>query len=224
MKVSVYLPTFNRFESVNYAIDSFLSQDYANKELVVYNNDTTGKMSKILKWYGDRIRVVESNNTTQLKNINEWWNNTDADLLCQLHDDDSFTPQSLSSRVECFKRSQNLEVLYAGVNDIENGITTKRPPLPLDINRLIEHDYINITSMMWRNGVKNKFMFNNDFYYQSDLVFKLQCAIECNMQPFISNFVMNYNIHPKQFTTTGKGLMEYENAMLNNFLKTKYGI
>ena len=222
MKVSVYLPTYNRFESVNYAIESFLSQDYENKELVVYNNDTTGKMSKILKWYDDRIKIVESNNNSQLLNINNWWNNSDADLLCQLHDDDSFTENSISSRVECFKRNKELEVLYAGVNDIENGVITKRPALPLDIKRLVEHDYINVTSMMWRNNIKSKLMFNEDFYYQSDLVFKLQCAFDCNMQPFIHNFVMNYNIHPKQFTTIGKPLMEYENKMLMNFLKKKY--
>lgn len=224
MKVSVILPTYNRPNMVWRAIDSFFIQDYHKRELVVLDGDVSGDTLKVLKRYGNNIKVFRHDNKNFIKSFNQVWNDSDSDLICQLHDDDTFYDhRSISSRVQEFEKNKSLEVLYAGVveKDINGNYLATRPPIPTDVNKLLQHDYINFTTMMWRNEVKEKFMFSGDFFYQCDLFFKLQCLINCN-HTYINDLVMNYTIHAGQFSD--RSVINKETELLKVKIKELYGI
>jgi len=56
---SIIIPTFNRAWSVTRAIESALSQDYEDFEIIVIDDASTDKTQKALKTYdGQRLRIV----------------------------------------------------------------------------------------------------------------------------------------------------------------------
>ncbi|MCX8117420.1 MAG: glycosyltransferase [Desulfobacterota bacterium] len=57
-KVSVIIPTYNRWPMVREAIDSVLAQDFDDFELIVVDDGSSDGTSEALKEYGRRIRVV----------------------------------------------------------------------------------------------------------------------------------------------------------------------
>jgi glycosyltransferase involved in cell wall biosynthesis len=57
--VSVILPCFNTRDYIAEAIDSVLSQDYPNKELIVVDDGSTDGTLDVVRGYGDRIRLLQ---------------------------------------------------------------------------------------------------------------------------------------------------------------------
>ena len=58
-KISVLIPTYNRGHMVGTAIDSILAQTYKNLEIIVYDDGSTDKTSKVLKQYGNKIVAIK---------------------------------------------------------------------------------------------------------------------------------------------------------------------
>ena len=61
--VSIGLPTFNRASSLRKAIDSALSQDYRNIELVISDNDSSDGTQVLCEEYAlrdNRVRYIHS--------------------------------------------------------------------------------------------------------------------------------------------------------------------
>lgn len=60
--VTVVIPTYNRAHFVTKAIDSVLSQTFADYEIIVVDDGSTDATRKNLKKYGDRIRYIYQDN------------------------------------------------------------------------------------------------------------------------------------------------------------------
>lgn len=56
-KVSIILPTFNRDKVLQRAIDSVISQDYSNIELIIVDDGSVDDTDKILKRLENKIRI-----------------------------------------------------------------------------------------------------------------------------------------------------------------------
>src|SRR5688572_1571442 len=110
LKVTVLMATYNRgtivggTSLVERAVNSFLSQDYVNSDLIILNDASTDNTAGILNKYAGHPRIKIYNGTENKLPPNNWnwlWDQVpdDTDLICQLHDDDEFTTDSLSKRV-----------------------------------------------------------------------------------------------------------------------------
>lgn len=208
MRVSVLMATYNRGFEVNgvplveRAILSFLNQDYANAELVILNDGSTDNTSAILKKfkYNNRIRIYEFDANKRPPNNWNWlWSMAQGDLICQLHDDDELTPDSLTLRVQEFLRDPSLQVVYGGVQT-QNLCATDFHIYPgevPDINRIWREEYINFTTLMYRADLP--FHFDPDLRYYFDWLFKIRCLTECNTG-YVQKSVMRYTVHHGQET------------------------
>lgn len=98
MKIAAILLTYNRYPRLPYlveeSVESFIRQDYENKELLIVN-DTPGQTLRIDH---PRIRVLNVNERfpTLADKIQYAIDNTDADAFCRWDDDDISLPHRLS--------------------------------------------------------------------------------------------------------------------------------
>ncbi len=200
MKVTVITPTYNRLNLLKRAIKSFLAQDYENSELLVLDNVCSDGTSEFLKTLNNpRVKFIRNEKNKILGSLNLLWNQADGDLICQLHDDDELTFNGITKRVEVFKNDKNVEVCFGGWNNKtldgkDLGFYKGQASNPA---RILQNEYINFTTMMWKNELKKKFMFDDELFYYVDWHFKIRCAMECTMT-CVSESVMNYTIHNGQ--------------------------
>lgn len=182
---------------VEKAIQSFLNQDYENSELIILNDGSTDNTSEILQKYIDHPKITIfdfKDNKLPPNNWNWLWEQAKGDLICQLHDDDELTTDSLSARVKHFKDDPELQVMYGGVI-LQNiyghrqGLASGQAP---DKNRILKEEYINFTTLMYKRDIP--FRFDPEIRYYFDWLFKIRCLTECKTS-YTPDPVMYYSMH-----------------------------
>jgi len=58
-KVSVIIPTYNRLPMLKEALDSVLSQDFEDFELIVVDDGSTDGTAEVIKGYGGRVKLLQ---------------------------------------------------------------------------------------------------------------------------------------------------------------------
>lgn len=103
-QISCICPTFNRIETLNETVESFLRQDFqGEKELIIVNDFPKHE----LHFNHPNIKIVESDG----KNLGECSNNAirnvaQYDLIAPWEDDDIYLPNNLSVRIKYLKDFQ----------------------------------------------------------------------------------------------------------------------
>lgn len=227
-KVSVIMPTYNRLGFLKKAIESFKNQDYDNAELLVLDNACTDGSTEYLSGLNHhKIKVIHRTVNNPIDWLNFLWNHADGDLICQLHDDDELTTDSISLRVNAFESNEFLEVCYAGwftqdKDGDRTGLFFGEAPNPY---RIINKEYINFTTMMWKNSIKSKFMFEEALIFYADWHFKIRCAMECCMTA-VKEPVMKYTVHGGSASNRCRALGQNapEEQLMRKQIKDIYGI
>lgn len=227
MLVSVILPTYNRFELLKMAINSFLNQSYDNAELIIFDNGSTDGTNEWLNknYVRGNVKIIRSyfNKPVPLNNI--WKNYCNGELICQLHDDDELTYHSLKDRVRIFMNHSETEVVYGGVieQNIRGEWLRDITAQPIDKDRILTDEYINFTTIMWRKSVMEKFMFDSDLEYYADWFFKIRCLQECKVA-YTPSAVMKYTIHSGQESVRLRGSGAKEEKIMREKIKKLYGV
>ena len=227
MKVSVITPTYNRLPLLTRAIQSFLNQDYKDAELIILDNGCTDDTPLYLDALRNvpAIKVIRREKNTPIGSLNELWRAATGDLICQLHDDDFLTEDSLTVRVILFKLNSYLGMVYGGANivDISGEKTATAIGKAPDLSRLLKSDYINFTTLMWRRNIP--FCFDDDFEFNLDWLFKIRCLKELRCD-YVYCPVMNYTVHPGQETHRSRvsGAHDREVLLMREKLRGLYGI
>lgn len=187
MKVSVITPTYNRPDLLRETIESFIRQDYENKEMIIVDDGSTTDYSFISKEYIGKYNIAYAfcRHAGCPSSLNEGISLTDGDLICIIADDDLLEgKKSLSVRAKAFEDPE-VEVIYTGAYnvDVNNKVLSMNPPFPVDKERIWKQDYINIQSMMWRRTVHDKIgYFSEDLINNEDWEWKIRCLMECNVK------------------------------------------
>ena len=101
--VSVILPTYNRVWVLSEAIDSVLSQNYPNIELIVVDDGSTDNTAKLLASYGERIRVLSQANEGVSAARNAGIKKSRGEFIALLDSDDTWAQGKISCQMEFFK-------------------------------------------------------------------------------------------------------------------------
>jgi len=98
--VSVIIPTYNRREYVQEAIDSVLAQTYPHYEIIVVDDGSTDGTGDVLKAkYGDRIRYVWQENQGESAARNRGIEMARGEYIAFLDSDDLWMPEKLEKQV-----------------------------------------------------------------------------------------------------------------------------
>jgi glycosyltransferase involved in cell wall biosynthesis len=98
-KVSIVIPVYNGEDYIEYAIQSVLSQDYTNIELIVLDDGSTDGTSKILNQFGQLFYWESHPNMGQASTLNKGWTLSKGQILSYLSADDMLLPTAVSTSV-----------------------------------------------------------------------------------------------------------------------------
>jgi glycosyltransferase involved in cell wall biosynthesis len=110
--VSVVIPAFNCVRYVDEAIQSVLSQDYGNLELIVVDDGSTDGTYERAVSYGGCVKVLQQPNQGAGAARNRAVRESRGDILAFLDADDVWLPGKLTAQVAHLQRNPDVGVVY----------------------------------------------------------------------------------------------------------------
>lgn len=116
-RVSICIPCWNSEHTIGKALDSILTQTYADFEIVVSDNASTDGTVDVVRSFRDsRIRLNQNPaNVGCWANNNIAWRLSTSDLITFLHSDDTYEPHRLATLVKALDDYPNAAFAYNAV-------------------------------------------------------------------------------------------------------------
>ena len=113
-KISIIIPSYNRAETIDWAIKSVLNQTYQNFEIVVVDDSPNNETEKVVKSFNDsRIKYIHNKERTNLpkaRNQGVRESSPDSKYIAFLDDDDEFLSRFLEKTVKILEET-NVDVV-----------------------------------------------------------------------------------------------------------------
>jgi len=120
--VSVIIPTHNRAWAIREAINSVLTQNYADFELLVVDDGSTDDTFQVLLEYGNRIDVIRQPNQGVSAARNRGIKVASGKLIAFLDSDDRWLPGKLAHQVGFFEKHPEALICQTEEIWIRNGV------------------------------------------------------------------------------------------------------
>jgi GT2 family glycosyltransferase len=117
MKISIIVPTHNRFQSLKNTIQSVVSlQDESFFELIIVDNNSTDNTANIAQEYYPFVKYIFEKNTAFSRARRTGANNASGDILLFLDDDVLVNKGSFKSIVEIFKNYPDCGIIAGKID------------------------------------------------------------------------------------------------------------
>jgi glycosyltransferase involved in cell wall biosynthesis len=116
---SIVVPCFNQADYLAAAIESALSQDYPNLELIVLDDGSTDATREVLQCYAGRFHFESHPNIGQAATLNKGWRIAKGGILSYLAADDTLAPHAVSTSVRALLAHSDVVMVYGDFNLID---------------------------------------------------------------------------------------------------------
>jgi glycosyltransferase involved in cell wall biosynthesis len=113
--VSIIVPSFNTAAYVAEAIESVLSQDYPNKELIVVDDGSTDGTVDVIRGYGDQVRLLQTDRGGPAAARNAGIAVARGEYIAFNDSDDVWLPGRLSVQVADLEAHPDVGVNYVDI-------------------------------------------------------------------------------------------------------------
>ena len=120
-KVSVIIPTYNRYSIVTDAIESVLQQTYTDYELIIIDDGSTDETSNLKEIYRDEIRYIYRENGEASSARNRGIDISKGEYICFLDSDDIWKKKKLELQVEYMESHKDSNLCYTDEIWFRNG-------------------------------------------------------------------------------------------------------
>lgn len=153
--VSIVMPTRNHGHFIRKSIDSVLSQNYTNIELLVMDGASTDNTVEILKSYGDRIRWISEPDAGQADAINKGTALLGGEVLAYLNSDDILLPGAVETVVRYFNGHPECDMVYGNADyiDVNDESTGAYATANYTFERLMQDCCICQPAAFWRRRI-----------------------------------------------------------------------
>ena len=215
-KVSILIPTYNRASFLQQAIESSLSQDYPNLEIIVSDNASCDDTKNIVESYIDHPFLRYYRNEINLGMVGNWrkllYDYSTGEWIIILSDDDYFIDNTyISEAIKLIQKDKSILMVYASgyiLNSCHN--TTIQLDLPYNeitdgneifLNRDLlvkpfEFTFCNVLFNAKIAKILNSFSNNDNICCDSELFFNI-CL--CGNVGVIKSHVTVYRYHNDNF-------------------------
>ena len=151
---SAIIPTFNRRDTIERALDSALAQSYPANEIIVVDDGSTDDTSELLREYGSKIRLKTfSNNGGQAKARNWGIQHAGCDHLAFLDSDDAWHKDFLAAIADAWDDNPNASIIYSQYERIEDERGGQAIPMDVfvdgdQIEAMLQDNFIHSSSLV----------------------------------------------------------------------------
>ena len=112
--VSVVIPNYNYGIYIGQCIESVLSQDYPNIEIIVVDDGSTDNSLEVLLRFGTRVQVIQQSNQGVSSARNSGLLEAQGEYIAFLDADDFWSEAKITKQVNLLEEQQ-ADLVYAGV-------------------------------------------------------------------------------------------------------------
>ncbi|SMO35323.1 Glycosyl transferase family 2 [Saccharicrinis carchari] len=230
-KVSVYIPLYNREQSIGKAIEGLLQQSYKDFELIIIDDGSTDNSIEVVNKYNDkRIKVYQnSENKGVVYTRNRAFELASGEYLAINDSDDYSLPERLEKQVKFLDSNAQIGILGGKALRIDH-LGEKRiweyPNEPKNIKcRLFwGSSMINSTLMMrLKMMIENNLRYDENFPVAEDYDI-FERAQNCFELRNLDEVLVKYYSHPANLTYTQNELMVNKAFEINMRQLTKLGV
>ncbi|WP_244940934.1 glycosyltransferase [Legionella sainthelensi] len=110
--VSIVIPAYNAMPYLEEAIESVLSQDYPNIELIVLNDGSKDNTAEFLQKYKGQFYYDSHANMGQAATLNKGWHLSRGEIIGYLSADDLLAKDAVSTAVSTFLENSDVILTY----------------------------------------------------------------------------------------------------------------
>lgn len=231
MKISVIIPTSNRFELLINALESLNLQTFKDFDVIIVDdasNEAVKEALDITK-YPYTIKIIR-NETTLGGAIsrNLGIDYSDSDFVCFLDDDDVYLPNKLESLMGVFHYNDKVNVAFGKTIHSDSNVskTSKLLPILLKLKLLSVIPYMHTNSTLIKRGFAREIKFCERLGKYQDTQFHAELIIKGNVRFLNSNVCIWNKVHslPKvsDLTTPKDTKRKYINS--NYLIEHLFGV
>ena len=186
LKVSIILPNYNSFKSIQNTVNSVLNQTYKNWELIIIDDNSDKKTKNILSKY-EKIKKIKIFYSKKNKGAGYCRNlaikKSKSYYLAFVDSDDLWQKNKLDLQIR-FMQKNNYNFTYTHYktfNINKSKINTIRVPNRFNFNSFVKNTSIATSTMVVKKSITNGIRFSNskiceDYYYKCQLLKKIGYA------------------------------------------------
>jgi len=122
--ISIIIPTYNREKYIAQAIDSVLSQDYPNKEIIVVDDGSTDNTREIVAKYDSQVKYIHKENSGVALTRNLGVASASGDLIAWLDSDDYYLSGKLSVQAKYLDEHPEADIVFTKYENFVEGEVT----------------------------------------------------------------------------------------------------
>ena len=154
MKIYILMPTYNDSSTIVYSLDSILSQNYKNYEIIIVDDGSTDDTKKVINNYkkkydkDNKIKYIYQENKDQLNALKTACNyiKEENSLVYILHSDDLLDNPDVFKKAINYMKNNNYDAIISNVDTIDgNGNLSGK----IKINKYINKKYIIPLQLLW---------------------------------------------------------------------------
>jgi glycosyltransferase involved in cell wall biosynthesis len=150
IRFSILIPAFNREKYVRQAIDSGLSQDFPDSELIAIDDGSTDQTLQVMESYGTRIKVLRQANSGPEVARNKAAAVARGEYLVFLDSDDLLLPGALATYDQVIRTFDSPPLVIGAMTRFQDGgpvPVPSRPSAPLTV--LKYRDFLSNDARLW---------------------------------------------------------------------------
>jgi glycosyltransferase involved in cell wall biosynthesis len=125
-KVSVIIPTYNRADFIEDAVESVLCQTYKDFEIIIVDDGSTDSTKDVLQKFYNKIRYIYKNNGGVASARNTGIKHAQGEYIAFLDSDDLWLPERLKFGVRALDADKNIGLFFSDCNRVFNGERASR--------------------------------------------------------------------------------------------------
>ncbi len=213
-KISVIMPVYNAEQFVRESINSVLIQSWTNWELIIVNDGSSDQSQAIIESFSDeRIKTINQNNEGVSSARNKGIKLSEGAFICFLDADDVLTKDSLKSRMEVFKRSEDIFFVDGAVDIYDRQLSVLQKKWKPSFRGEPFNELVNLSgktffgpTWMIRSLAIKGIQLKESMSHAEDLLFYIQAAKNGGKYNFTEEVILKYRTGNDSAMNNLKGL------------------